>query len=1241
MGNRLRQFVSAARALRAKRRLVSIAIVASVVGGTLMAGVASASADTSSIPTAVSVSASDFENCEVLTSGQMACWSPNNWFNVPVAPTVIQNLAPVASVSSGFGHSCALLKTGQIQCWGSNTFGQLGLGSNTAMPTPTGSVGGILNALSVSAGGYHSCAVLTSGAVQCWGYNGSGELGDGSRTASSVPVVVSGLSGAVSVSAGFRHSCAVLADGRVACWGANYSGELGDGSRTGSSVPVIVSGLSGAVSVSAGFSHSCAVLADGRVACWGANDFGQISAGSLSRSAVPRVVPEISEATSVSAGFTHSCARLSTGAVKCWGTNSFGQLGDGSRTRSDVPVSVLGVDDATSVAAGTYQTCAVLASGDVSCWGRQLVTSNFSTTDSLVATSVGKPLWIQGQPHVGATLTAMTTSWDMPSIQWLRSGVPIEGATGNTYVLTAEDAGETISFASGQNPSIRRSTETGLIEGGVFPAQQLEVSAYSYSPNTGSQTIFPWDAAGALIPDATSMRFNSPLTLSSSAFDSKAELIRCPDFSSRVYKFLAGPRQDRSWLAPSPFPTEWLASESVSFASLSDPRELSFNPASFSQSALQEMKSGGGRYFVGIACVDRATDTDREVVNDWKFLAIDVVAGEEIYRVADSSNLYVHNSAPEPRGTSATIQWRRSGIDVPGATGPGYRLGVLDQGQTISAVVRRTKDGYAADSAESTPSLPLTMSYGDLITTSSKPTLSGSNVVGASLSVNPGYWDEGVSFQYQWRRNSVPIPGETNPSLTLTQADAGNRISVTLTGTKPGVENVVQYSEDSETISGGLLQNTSVPRVTGTTRVGSSLAVDPGSWDAGVSFEYQWSRSGIPISGATQSTFTLSEADAGQNMSVSIIGSKPYFIPVSLQSQSTDMITGGTLQQTKVPTIDGSLVVGSTVTAVPGTWDSGVTFAYQWRREGVDIPGATASTYVLREADAALTVSVLVTGSKAGVDLPVSHESAASAMVTGGTLQNTPVPAVQGDVAVGYEVTATPGTWDSGVSFTYAWSRDGVPIPGATSSTYAVTGDDVSHQLTVAVTGSKPGFYPVTVASSAIVPIAKTTAAVNLAVPVMDSVEGYLSLALKDSGTASFDAPQVVNNQSITVGHLPKIEVSDGRVHARLGWDLSATVDDFVNEGDHSITIANRYLGIAPNLVSATSTAVGVDATGVATVSGGTVAGSAVYPATIASAASGFALNSVVLDGTLRLVSPQEKPAGRYNSTLRLTAISK
>ncbi|MGB8215420.1 MAG: hypothetical protein WCE68_17860 [Anaerolineales bacterium] len=337
---------------------------------------------TISTPTMISaISAGGDRTCALTAGGGVKCWGYNGDGQLGDGKTAdrhtpvnVNGLAGgVSAIAAGGNHTCALTTSGGVKCWGYNGYGQLGDGTTTDRHTPVNVVGLASGVSAISAGGNHTCALTTGGGVKCWGYNGYGQLGDGTTTNRHTPVNVIGLTGGVSaIAAGGDHTCALTTGGAVQCWGWNHLGQLGDGTTTNRHTPVNVAGLTGGVStIAAGADHTCALTTEGGVKCWGYNGYGQLGDGTTTDRHTPvNVAGLISGVSAIVAGGDHTCALTTGGAVQCWGRNHSGQLGDGTTTNRHRPVNGLGLSGGVSaIAAGGDHTCALTTEGYVKCWG--------------------------------------------------------------------------------------------------------------------------------------------------------------------------------------------------------------------------------------------------------------------------------------------------------------------------------------------------------------------------------------------------------------------------------------------------------------------------------------------------------------------------------------------------------------------------------------------------------------------------------------------------------------------------------------------------------------------------------------------------------------------------------------------------------------------------------------------------------------------------------------------------------
>ena len=337
-----------------------------------------------SVPVLTKVSSGAYHSCAILDDGSVSCWGRNDngqlgdgtrdsslepqKVSMPMGRNTIE-------ISAGSYHTCALLDDGSIRCWGSNVFGQLGDGTTIERTTPiTVNLGSGVSAIGVSSGESHTCAVLSDNRVKCWGLNANGQIGDGTTTDRHIPAYSSlGGTGALRVSAGSFHTCAITLDRNVMCWGENWNGQLGDSSNVDRNTPVEVSipSNSSAISIDSGAFHSCLGMNDGSMFCWGYNAHGQLGNGgtSDSNSPLPSALSPDLLLMEVEVGLFHSCGLFDSGEVACWGDNSYGQLGDGTQTAHSTPEVIILSTNATSISVGHRHTCMILDDASLKCWG--------------------------------------------------------------------------------------------------------------------------------------------------------------------------------------------------------------------------------------------------------------------------------------------------------------------------------------------------------------------------------------------------------------------------------------------------------------------------------------------------------------------------------------------------------------------------------------------------------------------------------------------------------------------------------------------------------------------------------------------------------------------------------------------------------------------------------------------------------------------------------------------------------
>lgn len=310
-------------------------------------------AEVAGTPPLVDIVAGGAHTCGLADDGSAYCWGDNargqvgsgeGTGSVVPAPAPVAGGLRFASLRAGWEHTCGVADDGRAYCWGRGTEGQLGTGDREDRAAPAPVAAGASFDF-IAPGGRHTCGGI-AGAAHCWGANDVGQLGTGEAgTGTAEPVPVATSLAFVDIAAGYAHTCGRTAGSILHCWGENGYGELGDGTRhepgqpgATAPVPIYFDQVTFAV-VSAGRSYACAVRFQGEAMCWGQGSRGQLGHARLVDHATPALVvpapgvrftPNAGPYADIAAsGSAHACGLTRSGVVHCWGSGAEGQLGYG------------------------------------------------------------------------------------------------------------------------------------------------------------------------------------------------------------------------------------------------------------------------------------------------------------------------------------------------------------------------------------------------------------------------------------------------------------------------------------------------------------------------------------------------------------------------------------------------------------------------------------------------------------------------------------------------------------------------------------------------------------------------------------------------------------------------------------------------------------------------------------------------------------------------------------------------
>jgi RHS repeat-associated protein len=426
-----------------------------------------------------------------------------------------------------------------------------------------------------------------------------------------------------------------------------------------------------------------------------------------------------------------------------------------------------------------------------------------------------------------------------------------------------------------------------------------------------------------------------------------------------------------------------------------------------------------------------------------------------------------------------TYQWQRcnssgaSCVAISGATAATYVLTSLDVGSTIRVVVTGTNSaGNSSATSTQTAVIVATPPVNTAL-----PAISGTAKDGQTLTSTNGTWTgtATITLTFQWQRcNSIGascsnISGATNTTYVLTSSDVGSTIRVAVTATN-SAGNATATSAATAVVVAVAPANTVLPSISGTLADGQTLTAANGTWTGTptIAFSYQWQRcnsagaSCSNISGATSATYGLTSADVGSTIRVVVTGTNSAG-NAGATSAASAVVGAASPGNTAAPSISGTMLSGSPLTAANGSWTgtSPLTYAYQWQRcDGFGltcspVPGATASSYTPSDADIGATFEITVTATNTAGS--ASATSPATAVITALAPSNTTPPTFTGSAKEGQTLVADKGTWSGSgpLDYGYQWQRcDGTScakIDNALTSHYVVRPADVGHGVEIMV----------------------------------------------------------------------------------------------------------------------------------------------------------------------------------------------